>query len=243
MMTAKSTQVNSRRALKLHRWLERVSRRLTWTNLGRLGKSKILKTSYLWLLLVPISAKAIAAINHESHSSILSQAMALDFSLPFSWKLLYFAAVAIAAADAIYELRCPKIIRQFKDYTSFCASKASDREISCAFASWWSQSALRNGAPGDEDRKFLSLFLEYCQLSTSPDVVIEKIRTSEDGGWNDLRQLTAPADMAAGLFGFVREVLDQKRTLSRLFCCTAYTAAFVLLLIIVIQNCAYVIKQ
>lgn len=227
-------------AIAIHRGLEQRTHRFTWTALGRLGKSKILKTSYLWLLLIPIAANAISTYNGTVQSSALRHFLTLKVDLPFSWQLLYFAAVLIAIADAIYESRCPKIIRHYDDYATFSGKKAGDREITCAFASWWSQNMRNRGRPDSSDMKFLSHYLEYCQHVTPRTTVEEWVLASDDQGWDVLRRLSPPTGMAASLFGYVREVLDQKRTLSRIGCGLAYFGAFTLLLIIVIQNCMYV---
>lgn len=92
-----------------------------WDGLNRLGKSRILKTSYVWLLLVPMVAKALAAIEDPLVLDGISQGLRIHITLPFYWWLFYFSAVAVSIAGAIYSLVCPKLVREFNNLAEYRA--------------------------------------------------------------------------------------------------------------------------
>ncbi len=89
---------------------------VSWLSLDRLGKNIILKTSYLWLFIVPICAKSFQAIEVLSVPFVASP---IPLTFPFHWKLFYYGSVAVAISNFIYATRCPAFIKQFPTWSSF----------------------------------------------------------------------------------------------------------------------------
>lgn len=83
-----------------------------WPELNTLGQSKLLKNSWIWLLLVPISAKALEKVD-EFRVPMLGPDFVINATLPFSWQLLFFSSVAFFLANIVYLLKCPKIIQRY----------------------------------------------------------------------------------------------------------------------------------
>ena len=103
-----------------------VDRIPTWDGLNRLGKSRVLQTSYVWLLVVPTAAKILGALESPIVLTGLGQGLRFTLELPFSWKLFYFSAVAISLGGIIYTTRCPKLVRSFSTFADF---EAEGREL------------------------------------------------------------------------------------------------------------------
>jgi|tagenome__1003787_1003787.scaffolds.fasta_scaffold20990108_20 hypothetical protein len=91
----------------------------TWEGLNRLGHSRVLKTSYVWLLVVPTAARVLKTINSPIVLSGIGEGLRFDLALPFSWRLFYFSAVAISIAGIIHTVACPQLIKNFKTYREF----------------------------------------------------------------------------------------------------------------------------
>jgi hypothetical protein len=88
-------------------------------NLARWDKSKILvnlkfvKTSYYWVLIVPIVANVLGEIENNTNIRFLGSTFSINLSLPFSWILFFFGALCFAVAYGVYTLSCPEIVQKF----------------------------------------------------------------------------------------------------------------------------------
>ena len=91
----------------------------TWEALNRLGKSRVLQTSYVWLLVVPTAARVVSAIDSPIALTGIGEGLRFNLELPFSWKLFYFTAIAISIAGIIYTVVCPPLIRNFSTFQDF----------------------------------------------------------------------------------------------------------------------------
>ena len=92
-----------------------------WRMLRRLGNSRLLATSYIWLLIVPVAAKLLHPIagQHVLPARWLGHPVSITIALPFNWYVFYAAAIAFAGAQAIYARACPFIVRRFADYGEY----------------------------------------------------------------------------------------------------------------------------
>lgn len=90
-----------------------------WGNLNKIGQSRALKTSYFWMLIVPVAAKSLARLPDEIELQIWGQMLEINIGLPFSWKMFYFSSVAFSVASLLYSWRCPPIVRKFNTFTEF----------------------------------------------------------------------------------------------------------------------------
>jgi hypothetical protein len=96
-----------------------LSPRHGWSSLRALGTSRVVKSSYVWLMLVPVGGKCLSAVNDVTTFTILGTEISVHLSLPFSWKAFFFAALAFALADLIWQIKCPDIIKKYANYTDF----------------------------------------------------------------------------------------------------------------------------
>ncbi len=91
-------------------------KRLSWTSLRSLGNSRLIRTSFLWFIFVPIIARILVNFPESFDVVVFGNTVAIPFCLPFRWTLFYFMSVAFALAQVMYLLQCPKFI---KNYTNF----------------------------------------------------------------------------------------------------------------------------
>lgn len=81
-----------------------------WEDLKTFGSSRVIRTAYFWFVFVPIAAKLIAPIAGQE---TMIWGLRLHIGLPFSWQCFFFAALFFSAANLIYDVRCPWIIKRF----------------------------------------------------------------------------------------------------------------------------------
>jgi len=87
-----------------------------WSSLRSLGNNRIIKTSYLWLFIVPIVAKLIQEFPSQFK---ITDDLILTLGLPFSWHMFYFAAVCFTFASILYSWKCPPLIRDYADWSEY----------------------------------------------------------------------------------------------------------------------------
>lgn len=93
--------------------------KLSWLSLRKYGQSSIIRSSVIWLFLVPITAKFLQQLESPLQWRIFGQDHVVHLDLPFSWYALYFAAVFFAAASGVYSVFCPRIIKEFPTFMAF----------------------------------------------------------------------------------------------------------------------------
>jgi hypothetical protein len=89
---------------------------MTWRFLSAFGKSRLLNLSFVWLIVVPLLAKSLAA---AKSASILDASLLNILELPFSWKMFYASAVLASVAAVIYWAFCPQIVREYGGFRDF----------------------------------------------------------------------------------------------------------------------------
>lgn len=83
---------------------------INWEFLSKLGKNKVVTTSYIWVIIVPILAKIIF---------FMQPMYSITFRFPFSWELFYYASIAFMIGTLLFVFFCPKIILENKTYADF----------------------------------------------------------------------------------------------------------------------------
>src|SRR2546427_7666401 len=95
-----------------------------WDSLSRVGQVQALKTSYFFFLVVPVLARLLSHVGKDHVISILGAQFHIHLDLPFSWKVFYFASVFFSLGALIYQIRCPAIIKDFRNFADFKAQGA-----------------------------------------------------------------------------------------------------------------------
>lgn len=92
---------------------------INWRTIARIGKSRAVHTSYFWLFAVPFLARGLSRIEHLLSFQVFGQRLVIELSLPFSWKVFYFASLFFGVGTLIYLLRCPRIVADHTDAAHF----------------------------------------------------------------------------------------------------------------------------
>lgn len=101
----------------------------SWVLIDSLGKLRFSKSSYYYIVIIPILVKGLEKIKSPIYLVLGKNEFSINIDLPFSWYLFYFGAVAIAIGSLLYQIYCPEIIKNYKNYGEFLASGESDNYL------------------------------------------------------------------------------------------------------------------
>lgn len=93
-----------------------------WINLRRLGESRMVQTSYIWMVLVPIFARTLEHVKSPVKVNLFGAEHLINLTLPFSWYLFYFSALAFACGSLLYRIYCPAMISEFSNFREYMDS-------------------------------------------------------------------------------------------------------------------------
>lgn len=100
-----------------------------WSDIDALGKLKLSKSSYIYVIVVPILSRIFENVVSPFNVTIGGTPFTLDLAFPFTWYTFYFGALCIAIGSAIYTLWCPAMIRLYPNYGAFLAAGRDDSFI------------------------------------------------------------------------------------------------------------------
>tara|TARA_R110000868_G_scaffold175781_2_gene413005 strand:- start:6948 stop:7634 length:687 start_codon:yes stop_codon:yes gene_type:complete len=99
---------------------------ISWILVNSLGKLRFSRTSYYYLIIVPIIVKALDKLNNPMLLKFGESNIQINLELPFSWYLFYFGALSISIASLLYQIFCPELIKDFRNYGEFLDAGESD---------------------------------------------------------------------------------------------------------------------
>lgn len=102
---------------------------INWRMLKAIADSSAVKNSFVWLIIVPLVAKALTGINDVLTFDLFGNSVSINTTLPFSWQHLFWAACWFTVANLIYISRCPEIVKSYKTFTDFEADAKGQLQI------------------------------------------------------------------------------------------------------------------
>lgn len=100
-----------------------------WSTINSLGKMRFSRSSYFYLIAIPILVKATENLKSPLEVVLGNNSYLIKLELPFSWYLFYIGALSIALGSLVYQLFCPKLIKDYKNYGEFLNAGESDDYI------------------------------------------------------------------------------------------------------------------
>lgn len=207
---------------------------LLWGHLPKLGNNRVIRSSYFWIVFVPVVAKVL-----EKFPGIVQVGdMIFTAALPFSWLLFYFAAWAFGLATLMFSLNCPPLIRDFKDWTALKDTGRTTQQMLVDFSNW-----LRNGgdiytAEGDKvehDEAVDTMEQKFCVSGKSGS-------SSTQSAHVRAKNLSIRPANEADAFWHIRGLMQADKPKVRLAISTLYIIGFILITIVLIQNFIFVLK-
>lgn len=196
-----------------------------WSSLNRVGRSRVLRSSYFWLFAVPLCAHLLAKTGSQINIPLWKSTLTITLGLPFSWKMFYFSSVAFAAASFLYSTQCPSLVRDYDRFSDFADQGKGARHIV-------QELVVIRSKFSSTDVHFRKWFIDRFALE--PGAV-----------GNDLQRMLdmdIPKHKLADAFWWVREHADQTKPMVRATCSFCYVIGFVLIFLVLCQNFYYVCR-
>ena len=91
-----------------------------WTAIDNLGKMRLSKNSYYWVILLPIIVSILPTnLTENLKFTVFGQELDFAIKLPFKWYLLFLVGLFFGLATLIYEWKCPPFIKTFRSYSQY----------------------------------------------------------------------------------------------------------------------------
>lgn len=213
-----------------------------WSSLYSIGHSKLVQSSLIWVFIVPIAAKILHEIDSIVYLEVFSYTFKLNLELPFSWVTLYFSALFFAMGSLLYIFFCPKLIKDYLNYSSF-VDKDNSYELLVSKFHYDATDSDHEAALEYIDNLLSEMQIEKPQKKTkfSPRQYVRKI-ISLDYRIN-LIFISKNEYCIPNIFYYFRECLEFYYTRMRVLCFISYLVGFLLLSFIFIENLVYVIAK
>ena len=190
-----------------------------WGSLAKSGRSQAVQRSWIWLFITPAAAKLLSLTPEVVCLPFTEPCLPLNLVLPFTWQLLFLAALAFSIGSAVFNLRCPWIFKNFRDYAAFTTS-GGDRHLLTSL--------------------LMSLIHDHPELEDQITMELQNGLSSSDAmrpilGLMRLREPTV-------LFRAARYASAHLCPYSRAATFIAFASGMLLLALVIVQNCLVVIQ-
>jgi hypothetical protein len=208
-----------------------------WTFVRSLADSRLVKTSYIWLFIAPITAKMLSSMDTVINLTVFNEIVQISTRLPFSWQLLFFAACSFSVANIIYSVFCPDIYKHYRNYSEFTEQGRTLLEMHSAMKK---MCIVGNGpSVRKKYQKILSgYFKHYCGWEGE---VGDKIETPAMDQFDNI-ELSSKENVTNNAFYFVQTVANTHNWFAIALACLLYCVGLLLMLAIGIENICYVVS-
>lgn len=192
----------------------------SWPTLRSLSTNSAVRSANIWALIVPITAKLLEDVEEVVKIKLFEHEYSIHLTLPFSWKVLFVAAIAFLLANIFFAVFCPKLIKETASFRDFAEQRRSGMELQKQL-----NELKRNGNLAD-------------------DVV------APWENWFNQRQVTnmslTPANDERGfteVYAIIVDALATSRQTTRIITSALYSVGLLAFAILLIQNICFVAKH
>ncbi|BAK74040.1 hypothetical protein [Arcobacter sp. L] len=214
----------------------------SWPKLASLGNNKIVKSSYIWIAVVPIFAKLLNNLPNKVCFTLQNNYFLLDISLPFSWKFFFFSALFFAIATFIFSLTCPPLIKDFTDMETFKSKGLTKNQLLILFATWIKKKPKIKDANGKKinNEDFINKFITDYTTDGNNNKLLNELNKS--GLDKIVRNIQLDKNKEIDAYWLLRSVMSNSHDFFRFIITFFYLLGFSLLLYILILNIKIVIE-
>jgi hypothetical protein len=206
-----------------------------WSSQRAIANSKVVRSSAVWLVVVPLSAKLLSSLDEVIDLTIFSGRVSIETILPFSWQLLFFAAVFFTIAGLVYSIFCPDLVKKYETHTEFNNDGKSRLQINYSLKSFTFDNS-KGTLKSEYFESVRKYFSTYSKLSRSID---QKSLNKQIISYVEAIDLNQGKNSDA--FYFVHELADKHNQYFIMLSFFLYIAGFISIAIIGLQNVFYVI--
>jgi len=200
------------------KYLTFIKKNIKWSDIKILPQNKLIKSSYFWFALVPIIAKILNKIEVPLTLNI-NQNILIDMNLPFSWKIFYISSLLIVIANILFFVFCPKIIKEFNDYSEFKKSGRNSNNLI------------------DYIPQSNSALLEEIQK------IFKKVESEGDNWVDEEIYLKKLDNQLQANFWKIYNNLNESKQKMRIISYILYSIGIAFFVIVILQNIWFTIKQ
>jgi len=222
--------------------LERVP---DWKIIKNFADIKLVKLSYIWIIIVPILAKLLMKIGDVLPIEIGNITFNINLSLPFSWQMFFFAALSFSLAQLIFNLVCPEIVKDFKNQREF----QNDGKTVIQLGSYVKDLVFcRN----NNDYKKRGVFLNFVEKDHKMGIaeniakaylihLNEGQKSNINSSANDFLTVTdtlrnLSSERKKAIFEYVYTVCKVQKPITRIIVVFLYMLGFILSAVVLLQN-------
>ena len=192
-----------------------------WDGLSKIGNNRFVKSSYYWLLIIPIIVKILANVEPNLVLVIFEYEFKLDLGLPFKWQLMFLASLFFSISIILFNLFCPLIFKENKNFNSFLNQGFTEHKLS-------EYSNETN--------------IDISSFTVTPMPTLKDILTPENkdklNSWNE-QKIKEYSEMFWHIYNISRELNFLSRVIIGLF----FYSGLSIIAFIIIKNILYVFRS
>lgn len=226
----------------------------SWSTLSRVGNSKVFKTAFIWLLVVPIVAKLFSKIQYVTFT-FNGANYQIDLALPFSFQMLFFSAIFATIGQILYTVFAPSIISNYSNYKEFEDEGKGIEQLKSEYKEMLKKRCGENLR--DTFKQLSELMNIFNTDYAKPKLDISEPSIDEIEKENNIKRITHELtklyikvnevridEVKKGeLFWYIRDNLDNLKPFIRFLILIFYGLAFITLGLVAIENVYYVSTQ
>jgi hypothetical protein len=189
----------------------------SWSNMSAMASARIVYSTYIWLFIVPIAARALTGTGAVVSVPVGSESIPIHLALPFTWQLFYASAVLFTLGNLTFFFGAPRIV---KDHANAKAFREAGKG--------WNQLRAYQRESGMSDERFLEI-RDYLDGS----------KLDESRKYHAMKQ---PESRYYELFWSVYENSDSSRMILRSCCALLYGAGLVAIGLVFLENLLVVLE-
>lgn len=210
---------------------------MKWNLVRNLAESKIVGSSFIWLFVVPFSAKLLSNLEDVVNFTLLGENIAISTSLPFSWQLLFLSACCFTVANMAYSAFCPEIFKNYRTYSEFKESGKTLLQVNNAIKSicWCHKS---NEVKDEYFNTLRKYFKEYGKKNFT---TVRQMNEGALAQFNDGSRSTEGI-LTNNAFYYVQDAADTHNRIAILTSISCYSLGLLFMAVLAVQNFIFVIK-
>jgi hypothetical protein len=98
----------------------------TWRNIDSIGKTRFSKSSYYFLILIPILVRLTEGLVSPFKFVFVGIEHEVNLTVPFTWHMFFWGALSISIGTFLYYIFCPSFIKKYRNFGEFKAKGEAD---------------------------------------------------------------------------------------------------------------------
>jgi|SRR5690554_376933 len=198
-----------------------------WETLSGLGNSKLIRSLSIWFFVIPVMAKFTETVPEVIDLGIFQPTLKVQWSLPFSLQVLYLATLFFTAANILYLVFAPKIIKDYKSFSDFQEKEGSFEAIKQMFE------PLLNRSDKDYQTMLLKNFFSHVKTDQNFSMNEKQYRRKFDA-------CNVISTHHSEAFSNIKGAYNVERPLVQISILILYVLGFLCLGWLVVENIKYV---